>query len=284
MEKKVFKYNFVNSTVTLFAAIWFMYGYKDIFFDENMMILLPILLFMAALVHTVKAGRLYLALYGSNMKLRAYLKTYCKVTPITMILPFKIGEFFRMYCYGKQIGNVLSGVIVILLDRFMDTMALVTVMIFIWMFGGGKPSVFAYILLIFLVFVLLMYYVFPEIYKFWKMYLLRAKASVKKLWILKLLEILEVVYREIENVTKGCGIILYFMSLIAWGIEIGSAIIIYGMMNGSDLNLMLSRYLATAMIGSQSMELNRFVFASVIVFIIFYLVLKVYEIIVRKKA
>lgn len=126
------KYSLAKIVVILITILWFLYDYKDFSsaLKEEKVASILILIFTALLVHVLKAGRLYLALYGTRRKLRTYLKKYCIVTPVTIILPFKIGELFRMHYYGSQIGNVLKGIVIIFLDRFMDTLALVTTILF----------------------------------------------------------------------------------------------------------------------------------------------------------
>lgn len=284
--KQTVKYDFINIIVFLLTALWFLHDHKGIScIGENGNIhSMLLLIFSAVLVHTIKAGRLYLALYGTNIEADAYLKIYCKVTPVSMIWPFKAGEIFRMYCYGKQIGDLLKGIIVILLDRFMDTAALITIIVFMYIFDDGNITVFICLLLIFLVFILLIYFVFPGVYSFWKMYLLKAKASEGRLRALKMLEILYRIYSEIENIAKGCGIILYFMSFAAWGVEIGSVTILNGILSGGRLNEEILLYLTSAVTGQQKAEtLNGFVFVSTIGFLSLYLMLKMRETFVRGK-
>lgn len=279
------KYSLAKIVVILITILWFLYDYKDFSsaLKEEKVASILILIFTALLVHVLKAGRLYLALYGTRRKLRTYLKKYCIVTPVTIILPFKIGELFRMHYYGSQIGNVLKGIVIIFLDRFMDTLALVTTILFVRVFNGGNLTPFIYLLLIFLVLIVVAYLVFPEFYTFWKDYLLKAKASKNKLVILGMLDILGKVYKEIENVVKGCGIILYLMSVTAWSVEIGSLVILGGIRNENNLNQVISTYLVSAMGGVSSIELKRFVFASLVGFILIYLILKIYELVARKK-
>lgn len=276
MGVKKIQYNVINMAVIFLTAALFIYGYRDIreiFRGENVLSVF-ILTVTVILVHAIKAGRLYLALYGSDIDFVTYLKIYCKVTPVSVLAPFKLGEFFRMYCYGKQLGNMLKGVVIILLDRFMDSIALVTAIILVWIINGGDITFLVYLLLIFLVFVLLMYIVFPGVYKFWKKYLLRAAASENRLAVLKMLEALNFIYREVEGVTKGRGIVLYFMSLIAWGVEIGSITLLTGMSGESDISRVISKYLISAMSGNPSVPLKRFVFVSVVLLLVLYLLIK----------
>lgn len=285
VSKKRTLYNSINILVILLTAALFVYEYKDIngIFSGFTCASLPVLAVTVVLVHIVKAGRLFLALYGLEIACKDFIKAYCKVTPVSVIIPFKLGEFFRMYCYGTLIGNVFKGIVIILLDRFMDTMALVTVIILVWMINGGSMASFVYTLFVFLVFVLIIYFVYPGVYKFWKKYLLKAKASEYKLSVLRLLERLNTIYCEVENVAKGRGIILYFMSLIAWGVEIGSLYILNGIKGQGQISNGIYEYLTSAMSGSQSSELKRFVIASVVLLIVIYLIIKAGEMLIGKK-
>lgn len=285
MNGTKFRYNFINIAVILITTALFINDYKSIgtIFQNRVIIHILITVISVFVVHVIKAGRLYLALYGSDISFSEYLKVYCKVTPVSVVIPFKLGEFFRMYCYGKILGSVLKGIIIVLLDRFMDTIALVTMILLVWLFNGGYITSFVYILLIFLMSAFLVYLVLPGVYKFWKRYILRAKATEYKLSALKALDMLNRIHKEISNVSRGRGIILYFMSLIAWGVEIGSIALQIGLFNDGDLNQIISDYLTSAMRSNQSVELRQFVFVSVIMMIAIYVAVKFTELLPRKK-
>lgn len=235
------------------------------------------------LVHMIKAGRLYLALYGSELRFSKYLKIYCKVTPVSVIFPYKLGEFFRMYYYGKTLDNMLRGVVIVLLDRFMDTIALVTMILLLWIFNGGHITVLTYVLIIFLLLTIMIYFVFPGMYRFWKKYFISVKATERKLVVLRMLETLNRVYTEVKSVSKGRGIILFFMSLVAWGIEIGSVAIQVGLLSDGNLSKIISEYLYAAMGRGQCAELKHFIFVSVLMMLVSYSILKFLEIPPGKK-
>lgn len=285
MEKQKNNYNIINAVVILSTILCFGYEYKNIglLFQSETVIRMLIVFVTAIIVHAVKAGRLYLALYGSDVTISAYLKTYCKVTPVGLVFPYKLGEFFRMYCYGKQMGNVLKGIIIVLLDRFMDTMALVTMIFLICFVEKGSILPFTYVLLLFLIFAILAYYVFPGVYDFWKKLFLRAKATEKRLAVLKILDTLNKIYQEIKGVSKGRGIILYILSLVAWMVEMGSIALLNQLSGEKDLNQMISEYLTSALSGEKNMNLMRFIFISVVLLIGTYIVIKLREITARKE-
>ncbi len=279
--KKIPVYNIINIIVIAVSAVLFFLQYRDfrgLFQGLGAARILSIIL-VALLVHSVKAGRLYLVLYGSGISHRAFLKTYCKVTPVSVILPFKAGELFRMYCYGTQLHSVLKGVIVIVLDRFMDTIALVTMIFLVTGISGGQIAPITYFLLIFLVISFLIYIAFPGIFGFWKKTLLTSQATEHKLALLKILETLNRIYQEIRAVSGGRGVILYFLSLAAWGVELGSIIIGTPVSQRGALNRKIFQYLTCAISGEQSPELQQFVVVSVILLILIYAAAKiVYEI------
>ncbi len=279
MRKNRIVYNMINISVVTTAVFLFQRAYGSVWeiFDEYMFETLLVMAVTVIIVHSVKAGRLYLSLYGSDMDFHTHLKIYCKVIPVSVIFPLKLGEFFRMYCYGRQLENVLKGTVIILLDRVMDTTALVTMLLLVRMFSGGHMTLLAYILIIFLAMMLIAYCVFPGIYRFWKKHILRAPATEKGLAALKMLEMLSAVYLEIEGVVRGKGIILYFMSLVAWGVEIGSVILLNEIPGGGGLDGVITGYLMSALGGGQSVELARFVFASIVLLMVTYIMMKFNE-------
>lgn len=273
-------YNWINGIVILAALGIFIciYGNTGSVFQGRDIRHVLVLLAAAFMVHLIKAGRLYLALYGTGIGFPDSLKIYCKVTPVSMVLPFKLGEFFRMYGYGEQLDDPLKGIIIILLDRFMDTMALVAMIFLVWIFNGGNITFFTYLLLLFLVCVLLAYFAFPGVYGFWKKYILKARATERRLAMLRVLDSLDLVYQEITDVSKGRGIILCFLSFLAWAVEIGSLVILNGISGEGELSQIISSYLLSAVGAGRSAELKQFVFLSVLLMIVMYFVLKGLEV------
>lgn len=278
-------YNFINIVVIGVTALLFIYNYREIssvLFEVGLAQFLIIIL-TVFFVHLIKAARLYLAFYGTELKLSEFLKTYCKVTPVSLIFPYKLGEFFKMYCYGKGFANPLRGVVIVLLDRFMDTVALVAMILFVWLFSGGRVTGLVYILLLVLLLLIMIYYVFPGMFKSWKKYFLSTKATERKIAILGMLEALNRVYVEVKRVSEGRGVIMFFMSLIAWGIEIGSVSLQVGWLNSENLNEIVSRYLLAAIGRGQCKELTCFIFVSIFLMLAIYVVLKLGMIFSGKK-
>ncbi len=283
-KQRINWYCLINIIVLLAVAIIFLVNYRPDHIFKNISIgQIVITIFSVLIVHLVKAGRLYFAMYGHGISIPLYLKTYCKVTPVGVILPFKLGEIFRVYCYGRIIKSYTRGIVIIVLDRFMDTAALLTVMIIMLVMNSGDISLLIAFMLIFLMSSMLVYLAFPSIYKYWKEYLLEADASPRKLAMLRTIEYFKRIYVEIEKVIKGRGMILFFLSFIAWITEIGGVMLLnylYGNL-ASDKKLM--KYLESALNGKWIDELKQFVLISVVLLIALYLLVKTYESLSRKR-
>lgn len=285
MKQGKIRYYIINSIVLLLAVgllvfQFFDEGYRfDLISWKNLIVIIV----TAILVNIIKFARISLILYGSGMDALNASTTYCKVTFVSVLLPYKLGEFFRMYCYGNQLKNIMKGIVTIVLDRFMDTVALVTMMFIVWVISGGQVTRLMYIFLIFLGIVLVVYIAFPGLHNFWKKYLLKAKATEFGLTILKTLEVLNSIYVEVRNVSRGRGILLFFLSLLAWVFEIGSIALINRQSAGGKLSEAISNYLSSVLGVGTSLDLKRFVLISVIILVAMYGVIEIFAMISRKK-
>lgn len=269
----------VDFSVFVLTLIFGFYNLKkivnpigEIFANNTSVIVLAVLL-----IHTIKVFRLYFAMYGLNITAIGSLKTYCQVTPVSILLPFKAGELYRMYCYGRQIKSTLKGIVIILLDRFFDTAALVTMIVLVYRFANGKLNGLVWAMILFEIIIMLFYFVLPGFLRFWKKYLLDAKATEHKIWAIKVLDSIGVVYREIKGVITGRGIILYTLSLVSWIIEIVCLIVSEKEVESENISYKILEYLNASMGGKYNMALVRFGFISIIILVIVYMILRITE-------
>lgn len=286
-EKLVIKscmYKLINILVIAISMLVFIfeyYGSGQLFKNINLCSII-VFIVLVVVVHILKSVRLYLALYYSELKWSDFLKVYCKVTPVSVVLPFKIGDIFRMYCYGQLIGNILRGAVITMLDRFIDTAALVTVIILAWFLAGGKMDLLVYLFVIFLIIIYVIYFVYPGIARIWRNSLLKSNATKSRIAILGVLKKFDDIYKEIDGVTKGRGIILYILSILAWGIEIGSLYIISTINNAKQIDNDIFEYLRAALRGNKSPELRRFIMVTIVLLMGVYVIIKILDTVNKK--
>ncbi len=277
-------YNLVNLLVIAISMLIFTFDYYNagkLFKNINLCSII-VFIVLVVVVHILKSVRLYLALYYSELKWSDFLKVYCKVTPVSVVLPFKIGDVFRMYCYGQLVGNLLRGVVITMLDRFMDTAALVTVIILTWFLAGGKIDLLVYLFVIFLIITCVIYFVYPGIVRIWRKFLLKSNATEGRIAILGVLKKFDEIYKEIDGVTKGRGIILYILSILAWGIEISSLYIISTINNAKQIDNDVFEYLSAALRGNKSLELKRFIMVTILWLMGVYIIIKILDTVNKK--
>lgn len=203
-------------------------------------------------VYLLKMLRLYVALTGTGITFQRHLQLFFKTAPVSLLLPFKLGDLYRMYCYGFAIQGYLRSAVTILLDRFMDTLALITVILVFAMMQGFSASYFIYVFVLFLVISLAVYYTFPAFFAYWNRYLIESPATGYRIFYLKFLNSLNRVYKEIQLVVQGRFMTMYVLSLLAWMVELGLVAL------ASGVNFKVSslvRYLESALgIGLDSVQ------------------------------
>ena len=100
---------------------------------------------VAVFVHAIKALRLYIVLFGNKFSFRKYLGQYIKTAAVNLLLPFKCGEIYRGLCIGELIGTYAEGYIIVIFDRFVDTLALITMVILAGFLFGFEAAMYSII-------------------------------------------------------------------------------------------------------------------------------------------
>lgn len=267
----------VNTVVLISAVICFFLkfaNFKSLFKVKSSCVYL-LLIFTVILVQSIKALRLFLVFYGQEFPLKEHLSIYCKVTAVNIVFPFKIGDLFRVYCYGEKLNNYYVALAGILLDRAVDTIAiLVFIVLECWCTGKLINRVFYWLFLFFTV-ISLIYIMIPRLYAFWNRYFLNQKTSAHRLFCLKILNQLKVTYDKIKSIIDGRGTILILLSLLAWAIEFGNVIFLTKFMETLETNIPFYSYLSGAITNLQPEFSSSLVFVTIVALAIIYTSLKI---------
>jgi hypothetical protein len=232
---------------------------------ENIAVNQVIIIFAVALiVNAIKAVRLYSIMFERKFNLLQFIKLYCKTAVVNMLCPFKAGEIYRGYRYGKMIDSYADGYIIVLLDRFVDTLALITVIVFYNFFVQVNLSTIYIIFMVFLIIVIVCYLLFLPLYQYWNHFMIYNKSSEHTLKILHFFKLCHITYQNINKIVSGRFIVLYAMSLFAWIIEIGSLQTVWTRNNAT----IISEYLSDIMTGKLNTCNIIFIVNSFIVFIL----------------
>ena len=271
MKQKTYK--LVNILVLLLTVLLLSRAllHQDFSFVLHNPLICLIMIVTVVLVHGIKAFRLYLELLDRKLPVGLFLRQYCKITPVSMILPLKAGDLFRCYCYGYYIGDWMYGIAVILLDRFVDTAALMTVLVlFVLPLGNAMPAV-SFVLLAVLFALSFIYFALPGLCQYWNRYLIAGRGSTRKLFALTVLARLEAAYRDIHRVVQGKFLLSYMLSVVAWLVEIGGLALTVSLLR-ADLGAAMSAYLLGAMWGGKISYLSGIILFGTVLLLLLYLV------------
>ena len=265
------RYNLVNLIVLAAATLWFFTQRMETGLFAGVESTWFLLLVGVVLTNLfLKFIRIYLIFFEKELSFVENIKLYCKIVPVSSIFPFKLGELFRMYCYGYKVGSGVTGVIGVLLDRFVDTAALLTVLFGVTLAAGGGFSAIFCVLAAFAIVILAAYLLFPQVYRFWNHHLLLTAATRRKLMVLRLLASFDRAYRETSRILRGKFMTLYILSLLAWGTELGGLFLLCGSQEDAAI-----RYLTAVLTGGDFLYGKQFMVVSLCICIAIYLILKI---------
>lgn len=183
-------------------------------------ILIILLLIGFTLVHLIKLMRLYLIMMEERVPLGKFIPAYLRTTLVNLIIPFKLGEVFRMWEFSRLSGGFRTGFFSVLIDRFFDTLAIVLLLLPCELLVTGKVSLPAILLTVFLVIIVFAYCIFPSTYTFLNRYIIMNRSSKSSMTALKGLEIVHEWYEYVKKLVMGRYGLLILMSLAAWLFEI----------------------------------------------------------------
>lgn len=183
--------------------------------------LIPLLgaAFCTGSMYLLKGFRLYFILMEKRVELKRFLRIYAKTTLVTVVLPWKLGEFFRIFCYGEELRDYRSSLLSVLVDRYFDTIPILFIVFSSQIARPSNISLLTWALLIFLICATVTYLIFPSLYQYFNRFLIMKVTSKHSVTALETLENLHRWYCYINNLVKNREILLTFLSSVAWFFE-----------------------------------------------------------------
>lgn len=231
-------------------SIWILLYYHQYIEIITPSPMLFILVFSVIFVIIIKAIRFFIILYGDSITKSDICSLYLKTSIVNTIIPYKLGELFRMYMTGRYTGDYKKGILITLLDRFFDTLGIISIIAGTGIMSGRFSFNFTVFLLIgFLAGMSVLYIAFPSLHTFWNHYLLVNRSTSHRIKGLEVLRSFNELYEEIRTLVRGRGLIMFALSLIAWLLEIFSMRLINQIMH-LQIDVTISQYLYNLMAGS----------------------------------
>ncbi|MCR4738659.1 MAG: flippase-like domain-containing protein [Lachnospiraceae bacterium] len=179
--------------------------------------IMTVILFL--LIHLFKMMRLYLILLEEKTEFKRFVFAYFRTTLVNLVIPFKLGELYRIAAFSGMTKSLLKGTVSIICDRFFDTLALVLIMLPLQILYKDTVSPVSVFLTVFLIAVLFVFRVFPSAYGYLNRYIIIYRSSRRSMAVLKSLEVLKGVYDGVRDLVSGRYAIMIIMSFGAWIFE-----------------------------------------------------------------
>ena len=186
-----------------------------------MMILLIVCMLLGfAIVHIIKLFRLYLIIMDKKVSFERFVPAYLRTTLVNLIVPFKLGEIYRVCEFARMTKSFEAGFFGVLIDRFFDTLAIVILLLPYQICISGNVTAPVVLLTLFIIAIVFTYMIFPSSYSFLNSYIIRTKSSKRSMSALKGLEILHEWYENVKELVIGRYGLLIMSSVAAWVVEL----------------------------------------------------------------
>lgn len=217
--------------------------------DLGKLWMLPAILILFCIVHVVKMARLYLIVIDEKITFKRFTTLYCSTTFVNLAVPYKLGEFFRIFVFSKACGSFKIGLTSVLVDRFFDTMALVLILIPSALIFGDKVNNATLLLTVFVVVLVFVYLTFSSFYTYLNRYIIMNRTSKGAMNGLKFLELLKSTYDYVKNLVEGRYAILIIFSFVSWLLECGILYLIamfLGIRDGANISSYIQAIISSA--------------------------------------
>ncbi len=210
--------------------------------------LVPFVIFFA-LAHLFKAARFYLVLLEQDIPLKSYLFLYARTTLVNLVVPFKLGELYRVAAVynvtgkGDRTPHGAMSVLSVCVDRFFDTAALLSIILPFGLIYGGSIE-FAPLMLFLALFIFaLVYLSVPKSYLYLNEYIIMYRQTRRSVSILKWLEVIKEWYEFTHGLIKGRAPMIIIASFLGWGAEFMALRSFFSMLGKSFAIEDFSRYI-----------------------------------------
>lgn len=227
--------------------------------------LLPLVLIGFAAVHAAKMARLYLVLMERKIAFWRFVLLYLDTTFVNLMIPFKLGEVFRVYRIGRETDKLLTGLLSVLIDRFFDTAVLLLFLFPVQLFVTERVSGVAIVMFAALLLLFLLYHSFQPVYSYLNRYMILNKKSARSMTVLKGLEIARGWYGDARELITGRSPLIFLCSCIGWLLEIGVLFLLAGIL-GMDFGIAgFTAYIETIFMAGSSRLLEVYTWAGAVV-------------------
>ncbi len=179
-----------------------------------------VILIVFLCVHLIKMMRMYLLVMDRKVSFDRFVPAYLRTTLVNLLIPYKLGEIYRVFVFYRISGSAATGFFSVLTDRFFDTVALVLILLPYQLLISGSVTVPTILLAVFVTVIVITYIVFPASAEFLNRYIITSRRSKRSMMALAAIEKANGWYGYVRGLVTGRYGLLLLFSLAAWILEI----------------------------------------------------------------
>lgn len=171
-------------------------------------------------VHFFKMMRLYLVLMEHRIPFGQFVLLYLRTTLVNLIVPFKLGEIYRIEEISRKTRVWQVGILSVIVDRFFDMLALFVLLLSADLIAYKSVSALTVVFLVILVILAVIYLAIPSSFSYLNQYLIMRKSSPRAMAALKGLDVIKNWYDFTRELVSGRYMLIIFASFLGWISEI----------------------------------------------------------------
>lgn len=232
---------FIFTTLAGILTIYFLAMYLINFLNNDNMFFTIILFFVIySLSHIARIIRLYAILVQNRSGFKHFIYIYLITSWVNLIIPFKLGELFRVSEFAKFSESLKKSIVSIWIERFLDSIILCITILSVFIFNKGSIQFLPLVLIVglFISFSLLFFFEFPYTYKYLNAFLIKKVTTEKGIYLLGIVKFFKTIHENARLLIRGKASILLFLTILVWMLELLSIAVLFGSLN---LNSILER-------------------------------------------
>ena len=179
-----------------------------------------------------------------------------------------------MYSYGNEINNYSKGIVAVLIDKFFDALVLCIVLIPYGVLIHGNISRLAWIMLLFVLTILLIYVSFKGTYYYLNKFFIGKVKNKKSIYALGIIEKANEIYEIAKSLLTGRQAVILCLTGISWIVEAIFIQIMAGFTGYETGFMTIINYISDAFFGKSNLLFNNYIYLGTAIFLI--LILAIY--------
>ncbi|MEJ3718855.1 lysylphosphatidylglycerol synthase domain-containing protein [Paenibacillus polymyxa] len=204
--------------IGVLLSLYFAYKYSNLdTIRFSPLIVVAVICYLLA--HLVRICRLYILFIDRRFSFFEIVKVYVTTTWINFVIPFKVGEIHRIWEFSKLCESFKMGVVTIWIERFFDSILLMSVFTVFFNYHNENHFIFFALLFLFLVVSIFSFFSFLPTFRYVNRFLLSESKSTRGLLGLEIMSSAREYYIYARKLLNGKIAILLGATFLVWGLE-----------------------------------------------------------------